>query len=845
MFSIAVRSLTSHKRRLIGMTSAVVLGVAFLVGTLVLSDTMRASFDQIFSEVNQGIDAAVLSDAPVTDPMSGAAGVPESLLPKIRQLPDVAAASADVSGVAQIIGSDGKALGGKGAPTIASNWVANDSLNPFTLSSGSIPRKSGQIVIDEASATNGKLQLGSKTKLLVPQPVPVTVVGIARFGSQTSLGGSSYAGMYLPDAQRYFGYPGKVSQISVQANSGVSQEQLVAQIEPLVPNGIKVVTGAELTNQQNQDIGEGFLNFFSMFLLVFAVIALIVASFSIYNTFAVIAAQRMRESALLRALGATRGQVLQAQVFEALLIGVLASAVGIVGGLGVAAGLLRLLELAGAGLPANGLAVSAGSLLVGLFVGILVTVLASVVPAIHASRVPPLAALRDIAVDRSDTSRFRNYLGSGILLIGLLAAISLALTTTTGLIPRVIVACVFTFIGYILITPLLARTATRAIGWPIAKLRGVPGSMASRNAMRNPRRTASTSAALLVGVAVVSLFTIFAASIKVSVSDAVADSFHGQFVMSSNTFSGAGFSPQLVEELQKVPDVTEVAALGYGTVLLDQNQQQVAISNPRDLGNLLTPETQGKSIQTLANNELGVSRNQAQANNWKLGTKVNVVFADGKTAVMPVASIYESELLIGPVLLPIETYREHVRQPMTNLVYIGTTATADLTNVQHQLQAIADTAGAGEVQTKAQFVDSTTGQIDQLLNVVYALLILAIIIALMGIANTLALSIHERTRELGLLRAVGQTRSQLRSMIRWESVIIAIFGTLGGLLVGLILGSSLMSYIAAEQQVAMVSIPAGPLFGIVVVGAVVGVLAGIRPANRAAKLDVLQAISAD
>lgn len=846
MFKVALRNLTSHKRRLIGTTSAVVLGVAFLVGTLVLSDTIRASFSEVFSEVNKGIDAAVVADAPVQDQNTGESGtVPASVLPKIEKLPEVKAASPEILGIAQIVGSDGKALGGDGPPTFASNWITNEALNPYNLAEGSAPAKSGEIVIDQESAAKGNLQIGSKTKLLVPQPIDVTVVGFATFGSETSIGGTSYAGLTFADAEKYLTFPGQLTQISVQAADGVSQEALVEAITPVLPEGTKAITGAELTNQQNQEISEGFLDFFSMFLLVFAIIALIVASFSIYNTFAVIVAQRMRESALLRALGATRGQVLRGQVIESLLIGIIAAAIGLIVGLGVAAGLLALMSGLGFGLPNNGLTVGVGSLVAGFVVGVVVTVFAAVFPALNASRVPPLAALRDMAVDRSDTSKVRKYVGGGVLLVGLILVASLLFNSSDALAARVILGSLLTFFGYIMFAPVAARPAARILGWPIAKLRGVPGAMAQRNAMRNPRRTASTSAALLVGVAVVTLFTIFASSIKLSISDAVADSFTGNFVMSSSGFSGSGFSEELVDQIRKTDGVSDVAAVGFGSVLLDDNQNQVGIANPKDLGAVISTEATGVPLSDISDNELGISQNAAAANNWQIGSQIEVVFADGAKEQMPVASIYESEMLIGPVLLPLKTYDQHVRQPMIMAVYIKAEEGANLDQVQKQLQILADAAGAGEVQTKDQFVESMTGQIDQLLTVVYVLLILAIVIALMGIANTLALSIHERTRELGLLRAVGQTRSQMRSMIRWESVIIAVFGTLGGLGIGVVLGWALMKYIAAEQTVAMISIPVGQLIAIVVVGAIVGVVAGIRPARRAAKLDVLKAISSD
>jgi putative ABC transport system permease protein len=846
MFRVALKNLTGHKRRLAGTLTAVVLGVAFLAGTLVLSDTMRASFDSIFASANAGTDVVVQSSKSIGSGSRGQSGsLPDSLVTQLGDLPEVASAQPNIQGVGQISGADGKPIGGEGPPTLAGNWIDSPALNPYRIVAGGPPTQDGEIVIDQGAATDGNLSVGSDTTLRVPDPVPVTIVGVATFGSADSLGGTSYAGLTLADAQKYLGQPGRLSQILLEGESGISQTALLAAVKPALPPNAEAITGEQLTVAQNQQIEDGFLGFFRTFLLVFAIIALIVASFSIYNTFAVIVAQRSRESALLRALGASRSQIMRSLTLESLLIGVMASVIGLGAGIVLALGLKSLLDVIGFGLPPGGLTVTGGTVLLSLVVGIFVTVFASVFPAIKASRIPPLAALREISLDRSGTSAGRITLGVILLVFGILTLATLLIPSDYLILWRTGIGATLTFVGYLIFSPVAARPVGSALGAPIRWLRGVAGGMAQRNAIRNPRRTANTAAALMVGVAVVTLFTIFAASIKTAIDTSVAGSFRGELVMSSSNFNGAGYSPKMIEEISGVDGIAAVAPLGQGTVLANGKQVNLTVADPAELGQLVALPSAGQPVESLNPLQLAISRETASKKGLGVGNEVAVSFADGLTEQMTIGSIYEGEELVGNGIISPAIYGAHVRQLTFNTVLISLVPGADEQSVQQAVQVIADSFSAGQVQTRSEFIQSTADQIDQLLNIVYVLLILAIIIALMGITNTLSLSIYERTRELGLLRAVGQTRGQTRAMVRWESVIIALFGTLSGMVLGVVLGWALMRAVQAQEAVARFTLPVDQLVFVAIAGALVGVVAGLRPAARAAKQNILAAISTE
>ncbi|MPY93740.1 MAG: FtsX-like permease family protein [Acidimicrobiia bacterium] len=848
MFRLTIKGILSHKRRLVGTCSAIILGVAFLAGTLVLGDTMRADFDSLFRSATAGTDAVVRGSTAFGDEMeSQRQPVDASLMDTIAELPDVEAVAPELEGVGQIVGADGKAIGGNGPPTIGGNWIDNPDLTPWRLAEGRAPASQGEVVIDRGSAEAGDLTIGATTTVRTPAPIPVTVVGIATFDEYDSLSTTTYAAFTLEEAEQYFSArPGLVSSIIVSAVDGVSEEELVASISPLVASdSVEVLTGAELTSQLNEDIQNDFLGFFETFLLVFAGIALLVATFSIYNTFSIIVAQRTRESALLRAIGASRRQVLGSIGLEALLVGLLASAVGIGLGIGLAVGLGALLDAAGMGISTGALAIEPASINTSVVVGVVVTVLASISPAIKASRVPPIAALRDVAIDRTGASKARAVLGAALSAVGVAVVLATALNGGDGALARAGLGAVATIVGLVVLGPVVARPASRVIGTPLPALRGVTGNLARENAMRNPRRTAGTAAALMIGVGVVGLFTVVAASITRSVDEVVEQSFAGDLVMESTNFSGSGITPDLAPALQAMPEVDGAVGLGFGAVQVRGSEPDLTIAPPAEVATVMDLDVAQGALETTSEDGIAISSRWAEDHGLALGDAVPVDFADGQSEVLTVGAVYDSWELMGDMIMGPSVFNQHANQPMDFVVLVSLAEGVSLDAGKAAITPVAEQFGAPEPMDRDEYIDTVASGVDQMLTVVYAMLGLAILIALMGIANTLALSIHERTRELGLLRAVGQTRAQLRAMVRWESVIIALFGTVGGLGLGVFLGWALVKAAGTEEGLAAFAIPTTALVVLLALGALAGVLAGVRPARRAAKLDVLGAIAGE
>ncbi len=631
----------------------------------------------------------------------------------------------------------------------------------------------------------------------------------------------------------------------MKAESGVSQDELLNRVQRVLPADAQAITGTELTNENTTDINEEFLDLFTTFLTVFAGVALLVATFSIYNTFSIIVAQRTRESALLRAIGAGRGQILSSVVVEAVLVGVVASAAGIVGGLGIAGLLKAMFDAFGFALPAGGLVFNASVAVIGMIVGVVVTLVAGVAPAIKASRVAPLAAIRDVSVERTTASPVRAVIGVALTAIGVAVVLAAVLSGGDSVLALAGLGALLTIGGVVVFGPVVARPASGVIGWPLRWVRGVTGSLARQNAMRNPRRTSGTAAALMVGVGVVTLFTIFAASLKTAIDDSVTQSFRGDLVISEGGFGGGGISPQLAADVDRLPEVQTATGLGRGRALVGSGTENVTIAQPSQLAGVVDLDVTSGSVKTLGSQELAVSERIADDEGWKRGTKVPVTFADGTTTEFTVGAVYENRDIAGNYVLSREAWTPHAVQDVDNTVLINLENGVALEDGRRAVEGTAEAYNAPDVEDRQQYADSVGQFVDMMLGIVYVLLALAILIALMGIANTLSLSVYERTRELGLLRAIGETRRQVRSMIRWESVIIAVFGTVGGLGVGVFLGWALVE--AASQGTGDMiapsfTAPVGQLAVLLVVGAIAGVLAGLRPARRAAKLPVLQAI---
>ncbi|WP_405560304.1 ABC transporter permease [Streptomyces canus] len=847
---LSMTSLRAHKRRFAGTFLAVFLGVAFLAGTLVMGDTLRAGFDTMFGNATGGTDAVVRSAEAITTP-GESEGVREpvdtDLVKTVEQVPGVAAAAPDIQGAGQLIGADGKPIGGQGPPTLAGNWIDDPELNPYRLAEGRAPEKSGEVVVNRGTADRGDLKIGDTTILRTPDPVEVTIVGLATFGGEDGMAQVTFTGMTQSDAEKYLtAGPGEASSIQVRAGPGVGQQELVDRLTPVLPKGVEAITGQESTEENTDMISSQFLDIFTTFLLVFSGVALLVATFSIHNTFAIVVAQRTRENALLRALGASRRQVTASTLTEASVVAVTASAAGLAGGIGIAAGLQALFPAIGFPFPEGDLVVSALSMVLPLAVGIMVCLGSALLPAVRAGRTAPLAALRETAVDQSGASRVRAVIGGG------LAALAVALTLTGVLVsPSIWLAgagAVTALAAFVVLGPVASTTAVRVIGGPLDRLRGVTGSLARRNALRSPRRTAATASALMIGVSVVSLFTVFGASLKATMDQTVSRSFAGDVAVSTPSFGagGSGLSPRLAGAVQQLPEVDTAVGLGRGVAEVDGNGRALTVTDPLALERTFDLGTVRGSLSDLGTDGIAITEKEAEKQGLTTGDKARLTFTDGVKNTFTVRAVYGQSELAGDYVITRAAWAPHRTQDSDTLVAVSFKDGVSIGAGKAAVEKVAARYGDPEVQTRDEYAQSSAGGIDMMLTLVYALLALAVLIALLGIANTLTLAIHERTRELGLLRAVGQTRSQLRAMVRWESVLVAAFGTVGGLALGAFLGWVLVeaSDGASDSAFAFV-MPPLQLAVVALVGLAAGALAGLRPARRAARLDVLRAIATE
>ena len=847
MLSLTLKEMRGHGRRLVGTGVAVVLGVSFLAGTLVLGDTLRSNFDDLFTEVNAGTDVIVRNTTDLGIEADEPRGlIDRSLIDQVAAVDGVAAAEPQIEGLGQLLSADGDAIGGGGPPQLAGSWTSDPELNPYRLVEGREPEAADEVVVNRGAAEDGDLEIGDTTTLLTPEPVEVTIVGLSTFGDEDGLGAVTFTAFSLDGAMQHVTKDANgVTSIAVRAADGVSQDDLVDRIGQVLPDGVQAVTGSDVSTENADDINELFLDLLTTFLTVFAGIALLVATFSIYNTFSIIVAQRTRTAALLRAIGASRRQVLVSVVTEAFVVGAVASLLGLAGGIGVAGLLKGLFDAAGFALPAGGIVVTGGAVITAVVVGLVVTLVAGVVPAVKASRVPPLAALRDVAVERTSPSAARIVAGA------ILAGVGITLTTLAALADdpslfTVGIGAVTTLIGTVVLGPVVARPVAGLLGTPLARLRGLTGSMARQNAIRNPRRTAATASALMVGVGVVTLFTVFAASLKESTEATVERSFGGDLVVSTGPF-GSSLSPELASEVGELPEVDRSVGLGRGSASIDDDTKELTVADPAALDSVVDVGVSSGSLADLADDEIAVSDATADGNGWESGDTLAVTFADGASSEVTIGATYEVSDVVGGYVMPTSLYAPHTRQPVDAMVVVDLADGTSLADGKAAVERVAADFGSPDVEDRDEFAATLSSGADMLLTIVFALLALAIVIALMGIANTLSLSIHERTRELGLLRAVGQTRGQLRSMVRWESVIVATFGVIGGIGLGVFLGWALVEAAGNTpgSAIGVFSLPVARLALVVALGAVAGVLAGLRPARRAARLDVLGAIATE
>jgi putative ABC transport system permease protein len=846
MWNATIKGLLSHKLRLALTALAIVLGVSFVSGTYVLTDTMNATFTQLFKDTTKGTDVVVQTRATFSGADMGDVRdpVPASLLQQVKAVDGVKAAEGNVSGFAQFLGKNGKAVTTGGAPTLGVSASESPELSSaFQLRGGRVPHGPNEVAVDARTASKQGFKVGDQVKVLSQGPaLPYTVSGIVGFGSADNLAGATLAVFDLKTAQQVLGSEGRFNEIDVVAQPGVTPDQLRERVAAAVPSKFESITGADQAQRSAEQVQQG-LGFFSTALLAFAGVALFVGAFLIFNTFSIIVAQRGRELALLRCLGASRRQVLGSVILESGLVGLVASAIGLGLGVVIALGLRAVLGAVGIDLPTTGTRFELRTVVVSMVVGVVVTLVSSFMPALRATRVPPVAAMRpEAATPRTRSIRRRSIVGSLVTLIGI-GLLALGLFRDVGnRIANVGAGAAVIFLGVAILSPLIARPLASLIGWPFARAFRLPGNLARQNAMRNPRRTAATASALMIGLALVTFSGIFVASAKASVDNVLDKTVTADCIMTTQNFQG--FSPDVAKRLRGLPEIQSITAMRAGGWKLNGQSLTLSAVDPSAYDSMVRTETTAGSMVDLQDGGLAVSEDVAKQHGWKVGTIVPMEFPSDGVQRIPLKAIYKDNQLNGGYLLSLADYQKGYSTQFDTMVIAKASQGVSAATARGAIDKVAAAFPNVQVQDMTQYKQRTAKQLDQLLNLVRSLLAFAIVIALFGIVNTLALSVLERVRELGLLRAVGATRRQVRSMIRWEAVIIAVLGAILGMLVGVFFGWAMVRALASKGF-GELTVPAGQLVAYVVLAGVAGVLAAILPGRRAARVDMLRAIATE
>jgi putative ABC transport system permease protein len=845
---VALRGLLGRKLRSTLTALAVVLGVAMVSGTYVLTDSIDRAFDRIFTDSRQGANV-VISGKAAFDLTEGSGtrepSFDESLLADIRGLPGVAEAEGSVDGEAQIIGDDGKAIVYGGAPNLGFSIANGESrFNPLSLVEGGWPG-SGEVVVDAATADKENFEIGQTVGVQGQGDVQeLAISGFVRFGSVSTIGGATLAGFDLPTAQQIFEKPGQLDEIAVAADPGVSDGQLITQIENELPPNTQVQTAEQQAAADAEETNE-FISFLQTFLLVFAGVALFVGAFVIANSLSITIAQRTREFATLRTVGASRRQVLGSIIVEALVVGVVASVIGLLLGLGLARLLFWLFDLVGFTLPNTGLLFQTRTIVVALAVGIIVTLLASLRPAIRATRVPPIAAVREGAtLPESRFARFRvpcaivvAVLGFAALLYGLFGSG----LETGAMLAFLGIGALLVFVGVALFAWKLVPALATTLGWPTARFGGAAGELARGNAMRNPQRTASTAAALMIGLALVTLVAVLAQGIRSTFTGAVDDLFVSDYAITAqNNFSP--IPPDAAEAAANAPGVQTVASVRTGEALVYGDPSFVTAVTPNIAETLALEWKEGSQavLGSLGDNGAFVDDGFAEDHNLRIGSPLSITVPTGDRLELTVKGIFEPPTggsPFGNVTFSSETFDANYSQPQDLFSFVKTSGGVTQANTEALEAALADFPNA-KSQTREEFKDNQIGFLNNILNILYVLLALSVVVSIFGIVNALVLTVFERTRELGMLRAIGMTRRQARRMIRYESVITALIGAALGIVLGIVLAVLLVARIDFIDF----SLPAVQIALFAVAAIVVGVLAAVFPARRAARLNVLEAL---
>jgi len=842
-----LKGLLAHKLRLALTALSVVLGVAFVAGTFVLTDTINRTFDNVFAEVTAGVDVSVRARSGFGDDATVEAQrdtVPASIVDLVARVPGVARAEGSVGGYAQPVDADGDAVTTGGAPNLGFNWGLVDELNPLEVRTGRAPSAAGEVMFDAVTAREHDFELGQRVRVLTTSgSQEFTLVGTAGFGEADNLAGATLAIFDTPTAQRLFGKDGAFDTVDVVAAEGVTVPELRQRVADAVPGDLEVLTGTEI-GQENADAVKSGLGFFSTALLTFAGISLFVGAFIIFNTFSILVAQRTRELALLRALGASRRQVLTSVLVESLAVGLFSSLVGLGLGVLVAVGLQSLLKSFGIDLPSTETQFLARTVIASFVVGVGVTLVAAVGPARRASKVPPMAALRDGAASTAPESlRRRSVAGAVITGLGAAALFAGLFGGGDNALAVVGLGAGLTFLGVAVLSPLVARPLAAAIGAPLPRVAGVSGRLGRQNAMRNPRRTAATAAALMIGLGLVGCVSVLAASVTESATEIFERSLAADYTVSTDQFFPT-ISPDVASRLSEQPELGAVSGIKNGPFRIGDSTEYLTGADPATVRDVLNLDLRSGDYASLARGEMLVSEDAAEDDDLSVGDTVRVTFVRTGERELRVGGTFARNELLGSYLISSQVFVDNYIEPLDFVVLAkaapGVPAGASRAAVERVIEDYPNVTVRDQAETKQQQRD----QVNQIVGLISALLGLALIIAFFGIVNTLALSVFERTQELGLLRAVGMSRRQVRSMVRGESVITSVLGAVLGLGIGVLFGWALVMALSDEGIDDLV-IPAGQLLTYVVVAAVAGVVAAVGPARRAARLDVLAAITHD
>ena len=850
MYRAALKSVLAHKVRLLLTGVAIVLGVAFVSGTFVFTDSIKGQFDGLFDDIYQGIDVAIAAEG--TGVGHEDAPFDESILETVLDVDGVETAVGGVAGFAAIISTDSDGdqtvVRNGQAPTLGFAWSTVSRLSPLSIKDGNgrPPTGPGDVAVDVGTANKEGYTLGDTITIQANGPAEeFTLVGLLSFGDQDTLLGATLTAFETKEAQRIFDMEGQFNSIGVAADSTATSEELTRAINDALPDGVVAITGRAQAASELTEINDA-LGIINTALLAFAGVAVFVGSFIIQNTFRIIVTQRTRELALLRAIGATGRQVVVMVVIEALIVAVVASAIGIVAGIGLASGIRSLMAAAGLALGEGSLIVLSRTIIVGMTVGVAVTLLAAVLPARKAAKVSPVAAMRGETRTSKGSLRRRSIAGLAVLGLGLVL-LSIGLFGSAGnALVNVGFGALIMFIGVSILAPLAARPIANVLGAPLPKLFGITGTLAKENTKRAPRRTASTASALMIGIALVAFVTIFAATTKASIAELVGDLFPADFTIQSTQTGNdpnipMTFSSDLVAEVSALEVVEVAGGLQIGNALIDGDSVIITGVDPAKANSLMTLDPLPGALESLTLNTIIVSTSSMDSRGWSVGENVLLTTPIIEDISLTVTGTFERDDL-GDYLISSESFEEYYETSGDAFVMVKLAPGVSDDDGRTAISVVTDKYPTTKLQDKSELISEAESQIDTALVLFQALLGLAIIIAVLGITNTLALSIIERTREIGLLRAVGMDRRNVRRMIRWESVIVSLFGATLGVGMGIFFGWA-MARALEDEGLGKFTLPIGSLLAYVVIAGIAGIIAAAWPARKAAKLNILEAIA--